>query len=105
MENFTFTDLVKAVAGRTGLTQGQAADVVQAVIDVQAQALAEGKRVKLNNFGSLERGLHAYNITALDGQRRSGYVPVIRFSATGRLRRVLRTGEPFGTAKRDPKSY
>lgn len=93
MENFTYLDLVKAVAARTSLTQAQAAEAVQATLDVIASEALGGKRVKLGNFGSFELGTHAYSsIVSSDGVRRSGRARVIRFITTGLLKEVLRGG-------------
>lgn len=105
MENFTFGDLAEAVAERTGLSVRASREAVQAAIDVIGTETASGKRVKLGNFGSFERGMHSYTTKGLDGRVYSGKAPVIRFTVSGLLRSALRSGAPFTTLRRAPKSY
>lgn len=47
-------DLVAMVAGKTGTTKKDARQMVDAVLDGIAEALANGDRVALSGFGSFE---------------------------------------------------
>ena len=50
----TKRDMAKAIAGETGLTQGQVMEVIQRVFDgITETLLAEG-RIELRNFGVFE---------------------------------------------------
>lgn len=46
------TELVAAVAERTGLSRGQAGDALDAALDAITAALAKGEEVKLVGFGT-----------------------------------------------------
>ena len=48
------TELIKAIAGKAGLTQKDAAASVDAFIEVIAEALKAGDKVAIANFGSFE---------------------------------------------------
>jgi integration host factor subunit beta len=50
----TKKDMAKAIAGEMGLTQGQAKEVVQRVLDGITQTLLDEGRVELRNFGVFE---------------------------------------------------
>ena len=50
----TKRDLVVRISGENGLTQGQVFDVVQKTLDYIAEALANGDKVELRNFGVFE---------------------------------------------------
>src|SRR5437868_10958948 len=50
----TKRDLVTRISNETGLVQQQVLDVVQKTLDYIAEALAEGKKVELRNFGVFE---------------------------------------------------
>ncbi|HEX6747870.1 MAG TPA: HU family DNA-binding protein [Longimicrobium sp.] len=52
------SELVQALAARSGLNKGQAARVVDALFDVEegliSQALRDGNKVQITGFGSFE---------------------------------------------------
>lgn len=48
------SDLIKAAAARTGLSQSQAGAVLDAALDVIAEQVAEGEKVKVMGFGVWE---------------------------------------------------
>ncbi|QSO53441.1 HU family DNA-binding protein [Alicyclobacillus curvatus] len=48
------TDLVQAVAERTGITKKEVAQVVDAVFDVIQESLSQGDKVQLVGFGNFE---------------------------------------------------
>ena len=48
------TELVAAVAEKTGLTKKDAERVVSAAVDTITQALCEGEKVQLSGFGIFE---------------------------------------------------
>lgn len=50
----TKRDLVVRISGETGLVQQQVLDVVQKTLDYISEALAQGKKVELRNFGVFE---------------------------------------------------
>lgn len=50
----TKRDLVIRISNETGMVQQQVLDVVQKTLDHIAEALAQGKKVELRNFGVFE---------------------------------------------------
>ncbi|QSO45735.1 HU family DNA-binding protein [Alicyclobacillus mengziensis] len=48
------TDLVQAVAQRTGVTKKEVAQVVDTVFDVIQESLSQGDKVQLVGFGNFE---------------------------------------------------
>ncbi len=50
----TKRELIMDVAERLGHTQSKVADVVQAILDSITEALAEGERIEIRNFGVFE---------------------------------------------------
>jgi len=50
----TKRDLVIRISNETGLVQQQVLDVVQKTLDYISQALAQGRKVELRNFGVFE---------------------------------------------------
>ncbi|MBN2307407.1 MAG: integration host factor subunit beta [Candidatus Hydrogenedentes bacterium] len=50
----TKRDLVIHLAERLGYTQGEVANVVQAVLDTITQTLVDGGRIEIRNFGVFE---------------------------------------------------
>ncbi len=48
------TDFIKAVAERTGVSQKETRTVVDAALDVIAEALKRGEKVTLTGFGTFE---------------------------------------------------
>lgn len=50
----TKRDLVIRISNETGLGQQQVLDVVQKTLDYIAEALAQGRKVELRNFGVFE---------------------------------------------------
>jgi nucleoid DNA-binding protein len=50
----TKRDLVIRISNETGLVQQQVLDVVQKTLDYIAEALAQGRKVELRNFGVFE---------------------------------------------------
>jgi nucleoid DNA-binding protein len=50
----TKNDMARAIADETGLTQGQAKEVVQRVFDAITEALLHEGRIELRNFGVFE---------------------------------------------------
>jgi len=50
----TKRELVIEVAERLGYTQNEVSDVIQATLDAITQALAEGNRLEIRNFGVFE---------------------------------------------------
>jgi len=50
----TKRDLVIRISNETGLVQQQVLDVVQKTLDYIAEAVAQGKKVELRNFGVFE---------------------------------------------------
>lgn len=51
----TRTELIAAVAERTGLTKIKAAHYVEATLDVIRETVAQGESVVLTGFGTFER--------------------------------------------------
>lgn len=51
--------LIKAVAVKTGMTQKATKEVVDAVFETIAEALAEGNEVKVTNFGKFSTSVRA----------------------------------------------
>jgi len=50
----TKRDIVVRISNETGLVQQQVLDVVQKTLDYIAEAVAQGKKVELRNFGVFE---------------------------------------------------
>jgi nucleoid DNA-binding protein len=50
----TKRDIVVRISGETGLTQQQVMDVVQKTLDYISEAVANGDKVELRNFGVFE---------------------------------------------------
>jgi DNA-binding protein HU-beta len=48
------TDFIKAVAERTGVSQKETKQVVDAALDVVTEALKRGEKVTLTGFGTFE---------------------------------------------------
>lgn len=48
------TELIKAVAEKSGVAQNVAGDVVNALVDVVVEALADGQEVALVGFGTFK---------------------------------------------------
>ena len=48
------TELIAAVAAKTGITKKDAENLVSATFDTIAQALAQGEKVQVSGFGSFE---------------------------------------------------
>lgn len=78
---------------------------VQALLDVLGRTVAAGHSVKLNNFGSFERGTHKIAAGALGGRvTRTTTVKTIRFRASGKLLAAVRSGRRVTTLRRDAKT-
>lgn len=63
------TDFIKAVAERTGVSQKETKQVIDAALDVIAETLAKGEKVTLTGFGTFE---------VRDRQAREGVNPQTR---------------------------
>ena len=50
----TKADLAKAIIDTAGLSQAQAREAVQLVIDLMADTLARGEQVKITGFGTFQ---------------------------------------------------
>ncbi len=50
----TKRDLVIEVSERLGFTQNEVSDVIQKTLDTVVQALADGERIEIRNFGVFE---------------------------------------------------
>lgn len=50
----TKRELVAAVSERTGIPQNEVSDIVQTTLDTIVEALAEGQRLEVRNFGVFE---------------------------------------------------
>jgi nucleoid DNA-binding protein len=50
----TKRDLVVRISNETGLVQQQVHEIVQKTLDYIAEALAQGKKIELRNFGVFE---------------------------------------------------
>ncbi|MCO5171935.1 MAG: integration host factor subunit beta [Planctomycetes bacterium] len=50
----TKREIVKSIAERTALTQSQASDVVQLLLEAIVETVVEERRVELRNFGVFE---------------------------------------------------
>ncbi len=48
------TDFIKAVAEKTGVSQKETKQVIDAALDVIAETLARGEKVTLTGFGTFE---------------------------------------------------
>ncbi len=48
------TDFIKAVAERTGVSQKETKQVIDAALDIIAETLAKGEKVTLTGFGTFE---------------------------------------------------
>lgn len=54
MNTITKRDLVVELSNRTGLTQSQAFDLLQQMLDLITEELAQGNEVTLRRFGTFE---------------------------------------------------
>ncbi|MFP4435805.1 MAG: HU family DNA-binding protein [Chloroflexaceae bacterium] len=63
------TDFIKAVAERTGVSQKETKQVIDAALDIIAETLAKGEKVTLTGFGTFE---------VRDRQAREGVNPQTR---------------------------
>ncbi len=54
MESMQKTEFIKAIAERTGNSQKDTKEIIDAALDVIAEALADGRRVTLTGFGTFE---------------------------------------------------
>jgi DNA-binding protein HU-beta len=54
MESIQKTEFIKAVAERTGNSQKETKEIIDAALDVITDALAQGKKVTLTGFGTFE---------------------------------------------------
>jgi nucleoid DNA-binding protein len=99
--DMNFMALVRDVAQRTGLTQDDARTAVLAVMDSIGHTVAEGGRVRLNNFGSFEKVVRIVGPNPITPAPKE--VARVRFTATGRLKESLDSGT-FLTLERSPKS-
>ncbi len=48
------TDFIKAVAEKTGISQKETKQIIDAALDVIAETLAQGEKVTLTGFGTFE---------------------------------------------------
>ncbi|MBF0553424.1 MAG: HU family DNA-binding protein [Nitrospirae bacterium] len=48
----TKADIVNAIYGSVGLPKKEAEDIVEAIIDLMKETMAEGEGIKIPNFGS-----------------------------------------------------
>ena len=77
--------LIAAAARRSSLSQGQAREALEVILEVIACALAEGKHVTISGFGRFDvQGYPARTLRRFDGPGRyrveSRLVPVFRSS-------------------------
>lgn len=104
--DLTLTHLAAAVAAERGVSREEAKAFIQSTLDVIGQALADGHRVRLSNFGSWEPGVHVVAAGAMGGRvAEATEVPTVRFHLNGLLREKIRSGEQVDTLKKAPKSY
>jgi DNA-binding protein HU-beta len=97
-----FGALVEAVAARTDLSRSDARLAAQAVLDVIGGAVAEGKAVKLTNFGTFLPRLHRMLPGQLGGRiTEPGTTRVVGFRMSGRLADAVRAGEPVHTLRKN----
>lgn len=54
MESMQKTEFIKTIAERTGNSQKDTKEIIDAALDVIAEALADGRRVTLTGFGTFE---------------------------------------------------
>jgi DNA-binding protein HU-beta len=89
------TEFIKAVAERTGISQKETKQIIDAALDVITQTLAGGKKVTLTGFGTFE---------VRERQEREGVNPQTRekivipatktpgFSASSTLKEEIKKG-------------
>lgn len=101
-----FVALVRLVALELGTPQSHTTAHVQAVLDVIGRSLAEGRKVKLTNFGTFEPAMHTIAAGALGGRvTESTSVKTVRFHTTGRLLAAIRSGASVDTLRKAAKSF
>ncbi len=54
MQSMQKTEFIKAVADRTGKSQKETKEIIDAALDIVTEALADGKKVTLTGFGTFE---------------------------------------------------
>lgn len=103
--DLNFGGLAAAYATERGKPTEEARDDIQVLLDVLGRTVAAGHRVRLNNFGSFERGTHRIAKGALGGRvKRATTVKTIKFHASGKLLDAVRSGRKVTTLKRDAKT-
>lgn len=103
--DLNFSSLVTAYATERGKPTEEAREDVQALLDVLGRTVAAGHRIRLNNFGSFERGTHKIAAGSLGGRvRRARTVKTIKFHASGKLLDAVRSGRTVTTLRRDAKT-
>jgi DNA-binding protein HU-beta len=91
------TEFIKAVAERTGSSQKETKQIIDAALDIITETLADGKKVTLTGFGTFE---------VRERQEREGVNPQTRkkitipatktpgFSASSTLKEEVKKGMP-----------
>jgi DNA-binding protein HU-beta len=54
MQSMQKTEFIRAVADRTGKSQKETKEIIDAALDIVTEALADGKKVTLTGFGTFE---------------------------------------------------
>lgn len=91
------TDLVKQVAKETGQSREVAKEIVMATLQAIASGLARGDHYIITNFGTftpLERPARLARNPQTGGMVQVPAVVEPRFRSTGRLRKMVRDGDP-----------
>ena len=72
----TKRELVSEVATKVGLTQNEVSSIVQALLDSIVEALSEGERLEIRNFGVFEIKVRdARSVRPWPSTRASGAIP------------------------------
>lgn len=80
------TELVNALALRTGLSKKSAEDVLTTALDIITETLVQGEKVQLVGFGSFEVRERAPRIAAIPGPGRKSPSPPPGPSSLNRAR-------------------
>jgi nucleoid DNA-binding protein len=102
-------DLVVRISNETGMIQQDVLTVVQKMLDILSESLANGQTIELRNFGVFEVKLRkarvGRNPNAPENDVRIPPRAVVKFKAGKQLRaEVLKLSEKLSTTSTAPKS-
>lgn len=91
------SELIKAISERTGVSQKQAKEIVESSLEVIAEALARGEKVRLTGFGTFELRKRQARVSLHPKTRERIQIPSSRtpsFSAGSQLKEAME-GNPL----------